>query len=180
MCSARGVHVHVCFNHSLFKWLRGYLFSIHWNLPKTKPTLIDNFSLLFSFFLPFIRIVTTPSAFFPRCLLLWKRCSFVFFYLDECGVFSPKFLYFGSKYHEFQMKLKMAKSIDVCTYGLHTRGHACTKSTHKTSGCSNPTKLNFTWEIVNICVPTKLKKKLVLYKMILGVIESSSRTLGDA
>lgn len=127
MCSARGVHVHVCFNHSLFKWLRGYLFSIHWNLPKTKPTLIDNFSLLFSFFLPFIRIVTTPSAFFPRCLLLWKRCSFVFFYLDECGVFSPKFLYFGSKYHEFQMKLKMAKSIDVCTYGLHTRGHACTK-----------------------------------------------------
>lgn len=43
-----------------------------------------------------------------------------------------------------------------------------------------PTKLNFTWEIVNICVPTEFKKKLVLYKMILGVIESSSRTLGDA
>lgn len=117
---------------------------------------------------------------FPTMLTAVKTLLVRFFYLDECGVFSPKFLYFGSKYHEFQMKLKMAKSIDVCTYGLHTRGHACTKSTHKTSGCSNPTKLNFTWEIVNICVPTKLKKKLVLYKMILGVIESSSRTLGDA
>lgn len=77
VCGARCVHVHVCINHSLFKWLWGYLFSIHCNLPtnKTNPNWQHLSSLLL---LSFIRIVTTPSAVFPRCLLLWKRCSFVF------------------------------------------------------------------------------------------------------
>lgn len=117
---------------------------------------------------------------FPTMLTAVKTLLVRFFYLDECGVFSPKFLYFGSKYHEFQMKLKMAKSIDVCIYGLHTRGHACTKKHSQDQRLfirPNWISLGKLWTFV---YQRSLKKKLVLYKMILGVIESSSRTLGDA